>query len=293
MVLRGLSTRVILAKVAEYQKWGRPPTRGSLRLSRWLSMSPHTRPGAPRPSASPSTTVYVRLSLKVWMCQPCRRARPGLLGAGRPSKSGGGCDDLPAQLLRLHVGSAVMQARPDAGLDHLLERLREPVEVAQLAREAAARHVEPDLSLAEEHLQHPEHRAVETEVFRRVLRARRGEERRPRRVRLGLRVAVLVRPLDRLPGPSSVRNCDELFSRNGRTPPTHGVGSSIGRKRRVRAARHVDLAADREVTVATAEADFGAEPSEKMAAQRRARYLAQVRAGWTPAHWRGDPRLAS
>ena len=30
--------------------------------------------------------------------------------------------------------------------------------------------------------------------------------------------------------------------------------------------------------MATAEADFGAEPSEDMAAQRRARYLAQVRA---------------
>ena len=28
-------------------------------------------------------------------------------------------------------------------------------------------------------------------------------------------------------GPS-VRNCDELSIRNGRTPPTHGVGSSIG-----------------------------------------------------------------
>jgi hypothetical protein len=32
------------------------------------------------------------------------------------------------------------------------------------------------------------------------------------------------------------------------------------------------------VTVATAEADFGAEPSEELAAQRRVRYLAQVRA---------------
>jgi hypothetical protein len=32
------------------------------------------------------------------------------------------------------------------------------------------------------------------------------------------------------------------------------------------------------VTVATAEADFGAEPSEELAAQRRARYLAQVHA---------------
>lgn len=30
--------------------------------------------------------------------------------------------------------------------------------------------------------------------------------------------------------------------------------------------------------MATAEADFGAEPSEEVAAQRRARYLAQVRA---------------
>jgi hypothetical protein len=30
--------------------------------------------------------------------------------------------------------------------------------------------------------------------------------------------------------------------------------------------------------VATAEADFGAEPSEEMAAQRRARFLAQVHA---------------
>ena len=35
---------------------------------------------------------------------------------------------------------------------------------------------------------------------------------------------------------------------------------------------------EREVTVATAEADFGAEPSEELAAQRRARYLAEVRA---------------
>ena len=30
--------------------------------------------------------------------------------------------------------------------------------------------------------------------------------------------------------------------------------------------------------MATAEADFGAEPSEELAAQRRARYLTQVRA---------------
>jgi hypothetical protein len=34
---------------------------------------------------------------------------------------------------------------------------------------------------------------------------------------------------------------------------------------------------DREVNVATAEADFGAQPSEELAARRRARYLAEVR----------------
>jgi hypothetical protein len=49
-------------------------------------------------------------------------------------------------------------------------------------------------------------------------------------------------------------------------------------KRRIRAVRRVDWAADREVTVATAEADFGTELSEEMAAQRRAHFLAQVHA---------------
>jgi hypothetical protein len=34
---------------------------------------------------------------------------------------------------------------------------------------------------------------------------------------------------------------------------------------------------DREVIVATAEAESGAEPSEELAARRRARYLAEVR----------------
>jgi hypothetical protein len=33
-----------------------------------------------------------------------------------------------------------------------------------------------------------------------------------------------------------------------------------------------------EVTMATAEAEYGAEPSEELAARRRARYVAQVRA---------------
>src|SRR5829696_9802123 len=54
--------------------------------------------------------------------------------------------DVPAEDDRLHVGGAVVEAGPDAGLDDLVERLREPVEVARrLTREAAARHVEADL----------------------------------------------------------------------------------------------------------------------------------------------------
>jgi transcriptional regulator GlxA family with amidase domain len=39
--------------------------------------------------------------------------------------------DLPAELLPLHVGRAVVQASPDARLGDLVERLREPVEVRE------------------------------------------------------------------------------------------------------------------------------------------------------------------
>ena len=92
-----------------------------------------------------------------------------------------------------------MEARPDAGVDDLLEGLREPVEVPRLTVEAAACHIEPDLVGAEEHLQHLKVRTVQTEVPGRVLGVGRGEERRPRRVRLGRGIAVPVRLVDRLP----------------------------------------------------------------------------------------------
>ncbi|HMG31561.1 MAG TPA: hypothetical protein VK585_15730 [Jiangellaceae bacterium] len=47
--------------------------------------------------------------------------------------------------------------------------------------------------------------------------------------------------------------------------------------------------------MAAAEAGFGAAPTEELAAERRARYLAQVRAQGRrlTAHRRGDPRLAT
>ena len=60
--------------------------------------------------------------------------------------------DFPAQGLRLYVSSAEMQAGPDAGVDDLLEGIREPVEVAGFTRKTAARHAESDLVRAEEHL---------------------------------------------------------------------------------------------------------------------------------------------
>ena len=59
-----------------------------------------------------------------------------------------------------------MQARPDARLGHLLEGLREPVEVACLTggRRRPARHAEPDVVRLEEHLQDAEVCAVEAEI---------------------------------------------------------------------------------------------------------------------------------
>src|SRR6266849_10802304 len=106
-------------------------------------------------------------------------------------------NDLSTEGLRLHIGGAVVEARPDARLDDLLERLREPFEVPRLTSEAAARHIEPDLVGAEEHLQHAQLRTVETKVPGRVLGIRRGDERRPRRISHGRGIAVPVRLVDR------------------------------------------------------------------------------------------------
>ena len=73
-------------------------------------------------------------------------------------------DDLPAEDLRLYVGSPEVQARPDAGVDDLHESVRESVEVARFAWEAGAYHAEPDPVRTEEHLQYLKMRAVATEV---------------------------------------------------------------------------------------------------------------------------------
>src|SRR5947207_14568922 len=105
-------------------------------------------------------------------------------------------DHLPAENLRLYVGSAEVQARPDAGIDDLLESVRELIEVARFARETGAYHAEADIIRAEEHVQYLEVRAAATEVPLWVLGVRRREERRPRRVGVGVRIAVLVRPMD-------------------------------------------------------------------------------------------------
>src|SRR6266516_5959355 len=72
---------------------------------------------------------------------------------------------LLAESVRLHVRRAEVQTRPDAGLDDLLERLREPVEVPRLARKAAAGQVEPDRVGTEEHLQHAQLGTVQTGVL--------------------------------------------------------------------------------------------------------------------------------
>src|SRR5207253_5100464 len=65
--------------------------------------------------------------------------------------------------------------------------------------ETGAYHAEANRVRAEEHSQYLKVRAVATEMPVWVLGVRRREERRPRRVGVGVRIAVLVRPLDRRP----------------------------------------------------------------------------------------------
>jgi hypothetical protein len=75
--------------------------------------------------------------------------------------------DAPAEKLRLHVGRAVVEARPDASFDDLRERLREAVEVARRGTsriKGPARHVEADLVGTEEHPQHAQVRPVVAEM---------------------------------------------------------------------------------------------------------------------------------
>ena len=74
-----------------------------------------------------------------------------------------------------------------------------------------------------------------------------------------------------------VRGCFEVELNSVADPDAFAIHRKA-RKPGVLAGRRVDWAAERKVCVATAEADFDAEPSKELAAQRRARYLAHVRA---------------
>src|SRR5262245_44240955 len=104
--------------------------------------------------------------------------------------------DLAPEVLRLDVGGPVVQAGPDPRVDDLLERVGEPIELAELAREGQGRRLVGDLVHAEEVLQDVQVRAVEAEVPGRMVRVWRRDQRCPRRVGLGLRVAVLVAARD-------------------------------------------------------------------------------------------------
>src|SRR3954468_10278858 len=72
-------------------------------------------------------------------------------------------DDGVAEGHRRGVCGTEVQARPDAGLDDLRERLREVVEGSRLAAEATARYAERDV-VSVEHLEHAQVRSVETDV---------------------------------------------------------------------------------------------------------------------------------
>src|SRR5262249_9639598 len=81
-------------------------------------------------------------------------------------------DDVASEVLRLHVGGAVVEACPDAGLGDLLERLRDAGEGActGIARKKEGRCardlVAPVDHVAEEHPQHANVCTVEAEMSR-------------------------------------------------------------------------------------------------------------------------------
>jgi len=111
--------------------------------------------------------------------------------------------DLLAEHGSLHVGGSEVDACPDAGVDHLLERIREPVEASRRARLVAVR-AESDLVGAEEVLERVHECTGRAAVPRGMIREGRRDERwwrhsyrwvkqrQPRRVGLGGRVTVGV-----------------------------------------------------------------------------------------------------
>ena len=117
--------------------------------------------------------------------------------------------DLLAEHGSLLVGGAEMDAGPDSGVDDLLERIREPVEAPRRAG-FVAEGAESDLVGAEEVLERVHECTGRAGVPRGVIGEGRREERRrvadrcrwveqrqPRRVGLGCRVAVSVGLADR------------------------------------------------------------------------------------------------
>ena len=108
----------------------------------------------------------------------------------------------------LHVGGSEVDACPDAGVDHLLERIREPVEASRRARLVAVR-AESDLVGAEEVLERVHECTGRAAVPRGMIRKGRRDERwwrhsyrwvkqrQPCRISLGRRITVSVSLADR------------------------------------------------------------------------------------------------
>ena len=104
--------------------------------------------------------------------------------------------DLLTKHCSLHVGGSEVDACPHAGVDHVLERIREPVEASRRARLVAVR-AESDLVGADEVLQRVHECTGRAAVPRGMIREGRRDERwwrhsyrwvkqrQPRRVGLG------------------------------------------------------------------------------------------------------------
>jgi hypothetical protein len=88
--------------------------------------------------------------------------------------------DLLAEQCTLRVRGSEVDPAPDAGVDDLLERLREALEVPRLRGEPRALDVERDPVGTEEVLHHVQRRAGHAAVARRVVREARRRQRRDR-----------------------------------------------------------------------------------------------------------------
>src|SRR5215208_1021818 len=108
--------------------------------------------------------------------------------------------DTPCDARALLVGVAEVDPRPNACIDHFVDRLGE---TGEAAGEPAVVRVRPaDAVGAEEVLERRHHRAAEARVARRMLRVRRGrDQRQPPLLLLRPRVVIGVSTADRGDGP--------------------------------------------------------------------------------------------